>query len=126
MAALGTIALVAGSSTPAFALGASLLGGLARPHPKFISGTPEGSSYFVKAHEYTADYSTERPDGSGRYPANSVSGYEVPKAAYPNGYVVSLRGGFVVSGTNDEELLIASARNAKNVHLVISPASPTP
>jgi hypothetical protein len=34
-----------------------------------------------------------------------------------------LKGGFVVSGTDDELLLIASGRNAKTIRLIIKPAS---
>jgi hypothetical protein len=102
---------------------AGLLDGLSRPHPKFISGTAEGSTYDAKGHVYTATYSTERSDNSGRYPVNSVSGYEVPKAAYPHGYAVVVKGGFVISGTDDELLLIASGRNAKTIRLIIKPAS---
>ena len=52
-----------------------------------------------------------------------MSGWEVPKAAYPNGYAVKVKGGYVVSGRDDELLLISSGRKAKTIHLIIKPAS---
>lgn len=124
-AVLSTLALGATltGTTLAVAVPGSLLGGLARPHAKFVSGSAARNTYYAKSHTYIASFSTERSDGSGRFPANSVSEYEVPKSVYPHGYEVSVKGAYVVSGTDDEELLIASARNAKTVHLTIKPAS---
>jgi endoglycosylceramidase len=121
--ALAAAALVAGPALPAGAARSGLLDGLSRPHPKFISGTAAGSTYSPKTHVYDMRYTTQRPDGSGRFPANSVSGWEIPKAAYPKGYQVKVKGGFVVSGTDAEELLIASGRKATTIHLIIKPAS---
>jgi hypothetical protein len=134
LATLGTVGLAATLTGPAVASAASsptvttvvsgLLSGLQRPTPKFVSGTKEGVSYSPKTHVYVTAYSTERPDSSGRYPANSVSGYNIPKSIYSAGYVASVRGGFVVSGSNDQLLLIASAKGATTVHLTVKPAPP--
>jgi Glycoside hydrolase family 5 C-terminal domain len=124
MATLGSLAAAAAlaGATFAAAVPSSLLGGLNRPHPKYIAGTAKSSSYSPKTYVYVETYSTEHSDDSGQYPANSVSQFVIPKADYPHSYTVSVKGGYVVSGSGDALLLIASARNAKTIHLLVKPA----
>ena len=99
-----------------------MLGGLVRPYPQLVAGTPTSYGYVPKTHVFTATYSTSRVSGAGRFGADAVSQFEIPRIDYPNGYQVSVAGGYVVSGAGDPLLLVAAAGGATSVRLTVTPA----
>ncbi|MGN6472131.1 MAG: cellulase family glycosylhydrolase [Mycobacteriales bacterium] len=96
---------------------------LARPYPQLVSGTPLSWSYSPTNHVLAASYSTARADGSGRFGANAVSQFEIPRTAYPHSYAVTVSGGQVVSGDGDSILLVAANPGARTVSLTVAPAT---
>ncbi|HEX3707545.1 MAG TPA: cellulase family glycosylhydrolase [Mycobacteriales bacterium] len=118
---VGTTSIGAFSSPPSRSPNRAVLDGLARPYPQLVAGTPTSYGYSPKTHVFFATYSTSHVSGSGRFPGNSVSQFEIPRAAYPHGYKVSVKGGAVVSGSGDSLLLVASS-GASTVTVTVSPS----
>ncbi|HXO53266.1 MAG TPA: cellulase family glycosylhydrolase, partial [Mycobacterium sp.] len=94
---------------------------LAEPYPQAISGTPKSFSFTNGTFEF--NYSTEKADGSGSFPAGAQTDISVPTVEFPNGYQVSITGGQVVSAPNAPVLVIASDDGASTVNVVVSPAA---
>lgn len=110
------------TSPPSHTPNRPVLSSLARPYPQLVSGTPQSWAYDAAAHVFTASYSPARANRSGRFAANAVSQFEIPKLAYPHGYDVTVTGGAAVSGTGDPVLLIAASPGARTVALTVTPA----
>lgn len=62
---------------------------LVRPYPLALAGTPLAWSYDRASRRFELRYSTARADGTGAFPAGSVSELVVPARSYPSGYRVS-------------------------------------
>ncbi|AFM16266.1 endoglucanase [Mycolicibacterium chubuense NBB4] len=99
---------------------AATLTTLAEPYAQTISGTPV--SYAFADGTYDLTYSTERADGSGRFEPGARTYVSVPDLAFPDGYVVTVSGGQVVSAPDARILVIASGAAADTVHVVVSAA----
>jgi endoglycosylceramidase len=119
---VGTTSHGAFTSPPGTAPDRAVLGGLARAYPQLVAGTPMSYSYNPKTHVFAATYSTSHVAGPGRFPANSVSQFEIPRVAYPHGYAVTVSGGAAVSGSADSLLLVASAKGASTVTVTVTPS----
>jgi endoglycosylceramidase len=94
---------------------------LAEPYPQAISGTPKSFSFTNGTFEF--NYSTQKADGSGSFPAGAQTDISVPTVEFPNGYQVTVTGGQVVSASNAPVLVIASDDGASTVNVVVSPAA---
>jgi endoglycosylceramidase len=93
---------------------------LAEPYPQAISGTP--NSFSFTNGTFAFNYSTEKADGSGSFPAGAQTDISVPTVEFPNGYQASITGGPVVSASNAPVLVIASDDGATTVNVVVSGA----
>ena len=98
------------------------LGVLAAPYPQTISGIPQGWTYTDGTFRFS--YSTQKAGSTGAFPSGSLTTISVPQVAYPNGYVVDVTGGQVVSAPNAPRLVIA-ADGAAPVSVVVN-GSPQP
>jgi endoglycosylceramidase len=101
----------------------AMLDALAVPHPELVAGTPQSYGYDTSTSTFTLDYSTERADGTGAFPAGSQTSIAVPSVQYPNGYAVNVSGGTVVSAGG--VLDIASCPGAAAVTVSVEPGSGT-
>ncbi len=93
---------------------------LAQPYPQVIAGVPQPWTFDKST--LTFSYSTQKADGSGRFPAGSQTVISAPTVVYPNGYKVTVTGGHVVSAPNANQLLIESNDGADTVSVVVKPA----
>lgn len=98
-----------------------MLAALAVPHPELVAGTPVSYGYDTSTSTFTLDYSTERADGSGTFPAGAQTTVAVPAIQYPSGYQVVVTGATVVSATGILEL--ASCPGATQVSLTVQPGT---
>jgi endoglycosylceramidase len=94
---------------------------LAEPYPQAISGTPKSFSFTNGTFEF--NYSTQKADGSGSFPAGAQTDISVPTVEFPNGYQATVTGGQVVSAPNAPVLVIASDDGASTINVVVSPAA---
>ena len=101
---------------------AEILKTLAVPYPKLTSGTPEAWSFTDGTFDFS--YTTAKADGSGHFPAGSLTTIAVPTMGFLHGYQVSVTGGQVVSAPNAPELVISSDAGATSIHVVVSAAVP--
>ncbi|HEY1700117.1 MAG TPA: cellulase family glycosylhydrolase [Trebonia sp.] len=99
----------------------AMLDALAVPHPELVAGTPQSYGYDTAANTFTLSYSTERADGSGTFPAGSVTDVAVPAVQYPGGYAVDVSGGTVTAAGG--VLAVASCPDAASVHVTVTPGS---
>lgn len=99
----------------------AMLAALAVPHPELVAGTPASYGFDTSASTFTLDYSTERADGSGAFPAGSQTTVAVPAIQYPSGYQVVVSGAKVVS--EGGILTLASCSGAAKVSLTVEPGS---
>lgn len=93
---------------------------LASPYPQLISGTP--TSWSFTDGTFTFGYSTAKIDGSGTFADGALTTISVPTVEFPNGYLVTVAGGHVVSAANAARLVIASDSGATAVSVVVAPA----
>jgi endoglycosylceramidase len=98
-----------------------MLAALAVPHPELVAGTPVSYGYDTSTSTFTLDYSTERADGSGTFPAGAQTTVAVPAIQYPSGYQVVVTGATVLSATGILEL--ASCPGATQVSLTVQPGT---
>ena len=96
------------------------LGVLAAPYPQTISGIPQGWTFSGGTLNFS--YSPQKAGSTGAFAAGSLTTISVPPVVYPNGYVVSVTGGQVVSAPNAPRLVIA-ADGAADVSVVVTAAS---
>jgi endoglycosylceramidase len=94
---------------------------LVRVYPQLVSGTPLSWSFDPAAHAFIFQYSTERADGTGRFPAGAITQIFVPARHYPTGYYVAVTGGTVVSAGNARILQIASLPGAQTISVTVAP-----
>ena len=99
----------------------AMLAALAVPHPELVAGTPVSYHYDASTSTFTLDYSTGRADGTGAFPAGSLTTVAVPGIQYPSGYQVTAAGARMVSAAGVLEL--ASCPGASNVSLTVQPGS---
>jgi endoglycosylceramidase len=78
---------------------------LAEVYPQAIAGTP--TSYGNVKGVFTLHYLPKKASG-GTFPAGSETDIAVPAIQYPNGYVVTVTGGHVVSAANATTLQVVS------------------
>lgn len=97
---------------------------LSKPYPMAISGTPQGWSVDEDG-TFRFRYSTARVDGQESFAPGSQTTISTPVIQYPNGYVVSVTGGRVVSSPDAPRLVIESETGATEVSITVSrvPAS---
>lgn len=100
---------------------ATKLATLAEPYPQLVSGTP--ISWSFENGTFHLSYSTEMASGDSSFPAGSQTTVSVPNIEFPNGYLVSVTGGHVVSAANSPILVIASDGGANTVSVTVSPAA---
>jgi endoglycosylceramidase len=100
-----------------------MLDALAVPHPELVAGTPGGYGYDTSTGTFTLTYSTDRADGTGVFPAGSVTDIAVPAVQYPSGYAVDVTGG-TATGTGGI-LTVASCPGATSVQVTVRPGSGT-
>lgn len=96
---------------------------LVRAYPRAIAGTPQNWSFDATGKTFTLTYTTQRVDGSGDFPAGSLTEIFLPQRQYPNGYRVSVTGGSVLSEAGSTLLEIASQSGATRVQVNVTPAS---
>ena len=92
------------------------------PHPLRIAGTPTGYHFDRASRSFRAAWSTERAVGRGRFHAGSRTTLATPRLVYPHGYLVTVRGGRVVSRPGARVLVIKQGRKAGTVEVVVAPA----
>src|SRR5262249_46309214 len=98
---------------------AAKLAALAAPYPQVTAGTPRYWSFWQGV--FRMCYSTERPDGGGRFAPGAQTIISVPPVEYPNGYQVSVKGGQVVSVPNAALLIVAADGSTDTVELTVTP-----
>jgi endoglycosylceramidase len=91
---------------------------LARPYPRLIAGTPRRWSW--RDGVFQAEWTTARAGGGGRFKRGTVSEVELPRAAFPNGYALRVRGANVVSKPNATVLRVAARRGVKTVRIRVT------
>jgi endoglycosylceramidase len=94
---------------------------LARPYPSVIAGTPTASSFDPRTRTLEFAWSTARPAGGEPAPAGSVTAFEVPASAYPNGYAVFVKGARVTSQPCAALLTVATQPNVTSASVRITP-----
>jgi endoglycosylceramidase len=92
---------------------------LAAPYPQVVAGTPKSWSF--KSGAFRLCYSTERPDGQGRFSPGAQTLVSVPPVEYPRGYQVTVKGGRVVSAPGAAVLTIVADDGADTVDVVVTP-----
>jgi endoglycosylceramidase len=95
---------------------------LVRAYPRAISGTPTAWSFDPTGHVFTLQYSTQRADGGGAFPAGALSEIFLPPLHYPNGYIATVVGGTVQSAPGASLLEVAAAAGAQSVMVTVAPA----
>ncbi|MDD3763918.1 MAG: cellulase family glycosylhydrolase [Nevskiales bacterium] len=105
-------------------LDAAKLDALVRPYPRVVAGTPLSWSFDAQTREFRLRYTSEAADGSGRRLADLTTEVWVPRRQYPDGYTISLSGARVVSGADDERLLLQASAADAPVELSIAPRTP--
>ncbi|SDW26778.1 glycoside hydrolase family 5 protein [Marinobacter mobilis] len=92
---------------------------LVRAYPRHIAGIPEHYSFDRNNKLFELRYSTQRPDGKGRFPPGTVTEIFVPERHYSDGYRVIIEGGQVISGPGSETLRIVSYNDAEQVSVTV-------
>lgn len=99
-----------------------LLRATARPYPLAIAGTPTAWAFDTASKKSTLDYTTDRLDGQGAFPAGSRTVIALPGVQYPDGYTVTVTGALIASATGPL-LQIASCPGADTVQVTVTPGS---
>ncbi len=86
-----------------------------------VSGTPSRWSFADGTLAFS--YTTARVDGTGDFAAGAQTVISVPAVQFPNGYVVTVTGGQVVSAPNATKLVIAAAEGASAVSVTVTGAA---
>jgi endoglycosylceramidase len=94
------------------------------PHPLAVAGTPTSYRFDREGGTFSASWSVERADGSGRWGARSRSTLSIPELAFPSGYTVEVRGARVVSRSDARVLVLAQRPGAEAVSVQVSPRRP--
>lgn len=101
------------------------LGALTRPYPYAVAGTPDSWSYDRDEHTFQLAYSTERPDGTGRFGAGSVTEIMVPGLDFPSGYAVTVHGGSIISAPGATRLTVTPCTGAQTVSVTVAATGQT-
>lgn len=96
---------------------------LVRPYPHAVAGTPLSYGFDRDTGVFTLRYSTERPDGSGRFGVGSVTRVFVPERHYPGGYTTSVEGA-TAHRAGAQGLELITRKGATEVTLTITPKGP--
>ncbi|MGV0625726.1 cellulase family glycosylhydrolase [Mycolicibacter minnesotensis] len=94
---------------------------MAVPYPELVAGTPTSWSYDAATGTFNLAYSTLRADGTGSFEAGALTTIAMPGGRYPEGFAVTVTGGYVVPGTDPGAVVIASNAGAGTVSVVIGP-----
>ena len=98
---------------------------IVRPYPQQVAGTPESWSFDPATKAFAAKWSTKRADGTGSFGAGTKTELFIPTIQYPNGYVVAVQGGTVVSAPRAQTLVVASCPGTSEVSVAVT-ATGTP
>ncbi len=93
---------------------------LVQPYPLAVAGTPQAFDIDPTARTLSFTWSTKRP-GGGAYPAGTVTTFEVPALAYPDGYSVKVTHGEVTSERCAPLLTVEAAALASSVTVALTP-----
>ncbi|MGO4256916.1 cellulase family glycosylhydrolase [Marmoricola sp. RAF53] len=97
-----------------------LLTVLTRPSPRTVAGTPRSWGWDQATSTFRAAYSTDRADGTGRFPAGATSEFFLHPRFFPNGYQVQVTGGVVTSAPGAPRLRIAGLPGAAEVVVTVT------
>ncbi len=92
-----------------------------RPYPLTTNGTPLALAFDPATKTLTYEFATRRP-GARRPLRFLPSGIALPRAVYPHGYRVRVRGAVVTSRPGAERLELRSLPRAKTVRVKVTPA----
>ncbi len=95
---------------------------LVRPYPQLVSGTPISFNFDRASRTFNLTYNAAKADGSGQFPAGSITRIWVPKRQYPNGYQVKIIGGRVLSNKGAEALEIQSNSGKGDIVITVGSA----
>ena len=90
-----------------------------RPYPQAVAGVPLDYGYDTGTGRFHLTFSTTLPGGQAAG-ANLRSEIYVPKLHYPNGYVVTVQGGHVVSDANAALLQVVADAGATQVTVEVT------
>ncbi len=116
----GTIIKNMDASPSGSNLDIGVVNALVRPYPMVIAGTPKSLSYDSNTHELKFMWSTKNVNG-GNFKAGSLTSIEVPKITEPNGYLVTVLGGHVVSKPCSSLLNIAQDNGSTSLTVIVKP-----
>ena len=94
---------------------------LARAYPSVVAGTPAEFAFDAATRTLAFSWSTNRPGGGG-YPTGTVTAFEVPATAYPDGYSIVAAGARVTSEPCAPIATVAALAGVKRASVRISPA----
>ena len=104
--------------------GANLVGGdvtaVVQPYPLAVAGTPLSFSYVNSDRTLTFSWSTTGVGSKGLSP-HAVTSFEVPSEVYPNGYLLSITGGKILSKPCVSIVELKAYSGARKVTVTISP-----
>ena len=93
---------------------------LVRAYPRRVAGVPESYGFDRKNKTFQLTYSTQRADGNGTFPPGSITEIFVPERHYPDGYQVSVEGGQVLPGSDDQILQVVSYAGVETVTVKVT------
>jgi endoglycosylceramidase len=112
---------------------------LAEPYPQVIAGTPKAYGLDEATGRFTLSYSTRGPTGKSFARRTKSSSRRskarrkfrqtqifVPRAHYPRGYSVAVRGGGIASKPNASLLRVIACRGRRNVSVTVFPRGTGP
>ncbi|ADB48806.1 cellulase family glycosylhydrolase [Conexibacter woesei] len=92
------------------------------PYPMAIAGTPQRWSFDRSTRVAQLTYSTQRA-GGGSFAGEPKTVVFIPRAKYPTGYSVTVRGGKVTSDPTSPWLQVAADGGASDVSVTVTPRS---
>jgi endoglycosylceramidase len=97
---------------------------LDRPYPQVVAGTPTSFGYNPDANAFHLDYRARAPDGR-RLPRRLATRVYVPRAHYPRGFRVRVRGARFAYSVSGRYLFLRRKAGAREVHLKLGSDRPS-